>query len=81
MEHFEDDTSKGIVIIPYSPNSNASIAVSPSIRENIVFNQGAPLNLPFEFRIANPYLSIEELKEIVTEVLPGSSPHNFVVMK
>jgi hypothetical protein len=76
-EHFGSDRT--IIIIP-----NGSSVAQPNgsmLTTNIIFNQGKPLNLPFEFVIANPFLSVEQLKDIVNEVLPGSSSENFVVMK
>jgi hypothetical protein len=49
--------------------------------KSIVFNQGVPLNLPYEFLIDNPKLNVEQIKEIANEILPqGASLHNFVVM-
>jgi hypothetical protein len=49
--------------------------------DDIVFNQGAPLKLPYEFIVSNPYLTVDQIKEIANEILPASSLHNFVVIK
>jgi hypothetical protein len=66
-----------VYIIPQTA-TNASISYKSN---DIVFNQGTPLKLQNEFLIANPELTVDQIKTIASEILPESSLHNFVVMK